>query len=234
MAGIIRGEKFTSSSAFSFERLEDKARGLLEEARAEAAKIRAEAEEQGRRRAEELLAAARPEGFEQGRREAFEKARAEAQRVTRDEARNTYAKLSQSLSQALTDFEASKRRMLALAENGVIELALALARRVCKYAAGRSSDVALGNVAALLEMVKHEQDAVLHLNPRDVETAKAALPELLATIQHCEHVEIVADESVTRGGCVLQSRSGTIDATLETQLDRVAEALMGGAVSPKP
>ena len=233
MAGIIRGEKFSSSAPFSFERLEDKARGLLEDARHEAARILAEAEEQGQRRAEEIKAAARPEGIEQGRREAFDKARAEAQRVTRDEARNTYAKLNQALTQSLVDFDANKRRLLALAENGVIDLALAIARRICKHQAGVSSETARANAAALLEMVKHEKDAVLRLNAEDLETVKVALPQLLSSVQHCEHVEIVADEKVSRGGCVLQTRDGTIDATLETQLDRVAEALRGAA-SDKP
>lgn len=228
MAGVIRGEKFTSSPAFSFERLEEKARNLLDDARRQADRIIAEAEAEGRRRASELEAAARPAGFEQGRREAYEQARVEAQRTARDEARDTYAKLSQALTKALMEFEENKRRMLATAESGVINLALAVTRRVCKCEVGRASPAARMNAAALLEMVKHEADAVLRLHPADLETVKSALPEMTAGVQRCEHVELIADESVARGGCVLQSRSGTIDATIETQLDRVAEALMNG------
>lgn len=226
MAGVLRHEKFCSSPAFSFEDLERQARSLLDQARAQARRILAEAEQQARRRATQLEQEAAPRGREKGRREAFEQAREEAARVTREEARQDCAKLSQALTAGLAAFDQNKRRLLAMAESGVLELALAIARRVCKHDVGASSDAARANATALLEMVKHESDLALHLNPADHETLRTAVPELLASANRLGHVELVSDPAVERGGCLLQSRHGTIDATLETQLDRVAAALV--------
>jgi len=226
VAGVLRREKFCSSPAFSFKDLEGQARSLLDEARAQARQILAEAEQQARRRAIQLEREAAPRGREQGRREAFEQAREEAARVAREEARQDYTKLCQALTAGLAAFDQNKRRLLATAESGMLELALAIARRVCKHDVGASSDTARDNAAALLEMVKHESDLALHLNPADHETLRTAVPELLASANRLAHVELVADPAVARGGCVLQSCHGTIDTTLETQVDRVAAALV--------
>lgn len=226
MAGVLRREKFCSSPAFSFQDLEEQAQGLLAEARAQARRIVATAEQQARRRADQLVREAAPRGREQGRREAFEQAREEAAQVALKEARQSCTDACGALTTGLAAFDQDKRRLLATAESGMLELALAIARRVCKHDVGNSSDAARANAAALLEMVKHESDLALHLNPTDCETLRRAVPEMGASIDRLAHVELVADPAVDRGGCVLEGRRGTIDATLEAQLDRVAAALV--------
>ena len=231
MAGVLRREKFCSSSAFSFQDLEGQARSIVDEARREARRLLAEAEEQGRRRAAQLEREAIPRGREQGRREAFEQGREEAARVAMEEARQNYSQLCRALTAGLEAFESDKRRLLATAESGLLELALATARRVCKHDVATSTEAARANAAALLELVKHESDLELHLNPADYQMLRTAASEAIAAADRLAHVELVADPAVDRGGCVLESRDGTIDATLETQLDRVAAALAGTSES---
>lgn len=226
MAGVLRRKKLCSSPAFSFQDLEGKARAIVDEARQEARRIVDEAEQRGRRRAAQLEREAIPRGHEQGRREAFEQAREEAGRVALQEARQNYTQLFQALTAGLEAFEQNKRRLLAIAESELLELAVAIGRRVCKYSVADSSSSARANAVALLELVKHENDVELHLNPADLQTLGAAANETLVAADRLGHVELVADPAVDRGGCVLNSRTGTIDAKLETQLDRVAAALM--------
>lgn len=226
MAGILRREKFSTTAAFSFQDLDRKAAAMLEQARAQAKQIVAEAEALGRRRAAEVERQAFPRGLEEGRKQGFEQAHREGLETALRAGRADLAELGQTVGAALRAFEQDKRRLLALAESGVLELALAIARRVCRHDAGSSSAAARDNARALLEMVRHEHDLVLHFNPAECETLRAALPELAAAVGGLGHVEIVADPDVQRGGCVLHTRHGTIDAKLETQLDRVAEALV--------
>ncbi|MFQ5804920.1 MAG: FliH/SctL family protein [Phycisphaerae bacterium] len=226
MAGVLRREKFSSGPAFSFEDLEGKARAILAEARAQARQIVDRAEEEGRRRAAALEQEGYPRGLEEGRRQGFQQAHAQAAEGALQEAREELAQLARALAEALDTFEESRRRLLATAECGLLELSLAIARRVCKHDVGASSAAARANAGALLEMVKHEGDLELHLNPAECEALRNALPELIASTGRLAHVEIVADPAVQRGGCLLHARDGTIDASLETQLDHVAAALV--------
>lgn len=226
MAGVLRRERLSSRPAFSFQDLESKARALLDQAHAQARQIVAQAEEQGRRRGQQLEQEAHTRGLEQGRAAGVEQARNEAAQTALEEARQDLARLSQALGDGLAAFEESRRRLLANAERGLIELSLAIARRVCKHDVGSSSDAARANVRALLEMVEHDGDLQLHVNPADGDALSQALPELSASVGRLAHVDVVPDPAVEQGGCVLHSRDGVIDASPEAQLERVARALV--------
>jgi flagellar biosynthesis/type III secretory pathway protein FliH len=227
VARLIGQQRPPGGCAFTFEDLEARARTLLEQARHEARRLHEAALEA----AAAAVAAEKQRGYlrglEEGRAAGLEQARREAAQTALQEARESLASLAAGLTAAMRDFEQAKRRLIASAEAELIGLALAIARRVCKTQAAGGTGVAQANVRHLLELVRHEHDLQLRLHPADAEALREALPELLTEAESVAHVELIADESVGRGGCVLVSRRGTIDATLDTQLDRIAEALTG-------
>lgn len=227
MARLIGHKRQPGGCAFSLEDLGAQARALLEQARQEASRLHAAALQAAAASVQAEKQRAFLRGLEEGRAAGLEQARREAARTALDEARESLAALAGSLATALRDFEQARRRLIASAEAGLIGLALAIARRVCKTQAAGDGEVARANVRHLLELVRHEHDLQLRLHPADADTLREALPELLTAAESLAHVELILDEGVGRGGCVLTSRQGTIDATLDTQLDRIAEALTG-------
>jgi flagellar biosynthesis/type III secretory pathway protein FliH len=54
------------------------------------------------------------------------------------------------------------------------------------------------------------------------------MPRLSAALPEGATVSIVAREGVARGGCVIRSSEGSVDARIETQFRRVREGLLGG------
>lgn len=227
MPSVIRGEPLPTPAAFSFQRLEDQARALVDQAERRAADLLAAAEARARALGERVFAEARREGFAQGRCEGAAQVQKQTTAQALSEAREKLEHLSQALQSALEHYEASKRRAFALAESGMIRLALALAARICKRLAQSDSDVAIANVRQALELARHAGDIELHLHPDDLESVRAATPELAACAAGAASVRFVADADVGRGGCRLESRDCRIDATLETQLERAAAALLG-------
>ena len=225
MAGIIRREQVSSARVFSLTDLEQQGRQILEAAQVRAQQTLRAAEQRGRQLREEQEQAGYQAGLEEGRAAGLEQSRQEARAAAVQEARQQIAALVRALTAALNEFEQVKRSLIASAESGLIELALAVARRVCKLEAGASSAAAQANVRALLEMVQHVGDAELRLNPAEYEQLRELAPELPAHAGQLRHGGIVADPGVGRGGCVLRTRDGEIDATIETQLQRIAAAL---------
>jgi flagellar assembly protein FliH len=227
MPGVIRKERVAAASAFSFADLERQAADVLAHARAQAAAILAEAESQAAALCAAREAEARERGLAEGRREGLEQITREASAKAAADARDRLNKLAAALEAALREFEQQRHNLLADAEHGLIELALAIARRVCKHDAARSSAAAAANAHALLALVQHQADAELLLNPADFAALHEALAALTQSAARMSHVKLAADESVTRGGCRLRGVHGELDATLETQLDRIAAALLG-------
>lgn len=229
MSRLIRHEAPTSTAAFRFHDYEREARAVLDAARREAERLLADA----RRQVAQLHAAQRrdghAEGLELGRREGREQVLREARQAglsaAIEAAKADVAQLEQALRAALADFESRKRALIASAESGLIQLALAIARRVCKSVAAASSEAAAANVRALLEMVQNADDVVIRLHPDDYARLRDLGPALIDEAAKHRHVELAADPNVDRGGCVVATPAGTIDARIETQLDRIAAAL---------
>ncbi|MGD8454320.1 MAG: FliH/SctL family protein [Phycisphaerae bacterium] len=225
MAGIIRQEQVAAARTFSFADLEKQGREAVRLARDQAAAILQEARRQSVALAQQAEQEGHTRGLAEGRAEGEKQARKETHATAVKEARAQVAALVEALRAAVGEFEQSKRRLLAVAESGLIDLALAIARRVCKLEAGASTDTAVGNARQLLEMVQHTGDAELRVHPREHEGLQELAADFLEETGRLGHVRIVPDESVSAGGCVLTTPTGEIDARIETQLDRIAAAL---------
>ena len=46
-------------------------------------------------------------------------------------------------------------------------------------------------------------------------------PQLLEMFHDIQKIEIVSDECVDRGGCIIETNEGSIDATIKTQLQQL-------------
>jgi flagellar assembly protein FliH len=225
MAGLVRKDQVALARRFSLADLEAEGRQILARATAEAQQIVQRGQADARQLREQERQAGYQSGLAEGRAAGLEQVRQETRESAVAQAREQAALLVAALQAGLTEFEQGKRNLIAAAESGLIELAVAIARRVCKREAGRATDAARENVRNLLEMVQHGQDVELHLHPAECELLRGADPEWLAQVERLQHAKFIPDDSVTRGGCILRARATEIDARLETQLDRIAAAL---------
>jgi flagellar assembly protein FliH len=229
MSRLIRHDAPTATASFRFHDYEREARAVLDSARDQAERLIADAH----RQVAQLLSAQRrdghAEGLELGRREGREQVLRDARQAglsaAVEAAKADVAQIERALRTALTDFERQKRSLIASAESGLIELALAIARRVCKSVAAATSHVAAENVRAVLEMVQNAHDVTIRLHPEDFARLAEIGQTLIADVSQHQHVNLAADPNVDRGGCILASSAGIIDARIETQLDRIAAAL---------
>jgi flagellar biosynthesis/type III secretory pathway protein FliH len=137
-----------------------------------------------------------------------ERARDEGLQAARVELAARLLDLESARAAALHALAAQTRQAALLAAEHVIaaELALEPARITAI-------------VTEQLERVRRARRVVLHAHPLDC----AALRPWLAT--HRPTLELHEDASLARGGCVVVSDIGTLDARIETRLDRLREAL---------
>lgn len=233
MPGVIRDTTPLRAPAFSFADLEQRAAALLERAHAQAREIITTAQQQATQTLAALRAAAHAAGLAEGRKQGEQQARADAARSAQQEARQQLTQLTDALTAALSDFDATKRNLLATAETRLIELAIRIAGKVCRGCALQSPAAALHNLRETLALVRHERDLIVHVNPAELETLQRVAADTAKSAEQLAHVRLLADERVTPGGCRLEGRTIQVDATFETQLERIAAALLPEAV-PAP
>lgn len=231
MARVIHREAFMSPKPYSLRDVKSQADGMIEQARNQAKAILRNAREQADRVFEQRKAKGHREGFDEGRAAGLDSLDQQTRRAAAEAAHGKMNDLTGALTEALTAFDAQKLRMLAAAESGLIELACAIARRVCKAVPNFSLEAARANVRTVLEMAKHEHDVRLHVHPADLEGLREYAADLCGQIDRFEHIELVVDDAVSRGGCVLHGRAGSIDASIDTQLQHVADSLLHAPAS---
>lgn len=163
-----------------------------------------------RRRAEAILEAARAEAREL---ETSTRARVE------DEARSEAAAL-------LASAGAERRRMLGEVQGDVVVLATEIARKILRRELRLDPELVAELCAGALRQVALARAVTLRVNPGDLAAVSARSQALAAVLDDGASLKFVGDESVGRGGCVVESDMGRIDARLETQLAAIERALM--------
>lgn len=111
------------------------------------------------------------------------------------------------------EVERARQALFAEAEATVTTLALAVARRLIGEDLEAHPERVRALVLESLDRVRRATRARVRVHPGDA----AQLVDL--------DVEIITDEAIERGGCVVESEIGNVDARLEARLDALAGAL---------
>lgn len=193
--------------------------------------------EQARQEAEAIREAARQEGYQaglaqgtaQGIAQGTERGRQEALAEATQEFQAQQASLVESCRKLIAEIEAHRAEWVATARQDLIELAMAIARRIVRHVGERDREVVLANLEEAIRLAGRRTDVTIAINPADAAAAKVFAKSLSDLHEGWEHVTIVQEPEISPGGCRVQWGSGAIDATLETQLERIEMALRSAA-----
>ena len=206
--------------------LKHEAAGIVEAARAGAAEIL----DAARAEAARLLGEATPRGLAEGREQGLTEGRAEGERLGRKEAVERYTAqleaLAASWSAALTELDTGRHDILQAARQDIVELALAMGGKIARRVIEADPAVVKDQVAEALSLVTAPTRVTVSINPEDRTLVTSVLPALCERLATSADVELRDDPDIERGGCVLTTGSGRIDATVQTQVQRMAEALL--------
>jgi flagellar assembly protein FliH len=192
------------------------------------ANAQAKAEQIAKERGEEAEQLGYNDGLERGLAEGREQGRAEALAQSAEQLRQITA----AWSQVATDWEQQRTEMEREARQAVLEFALRTAEKVVHRVIEVDESVVVDQAAQALSMVLSAHDASVRVHPVDRPMLEEALPELLNELATLEHIDVTDDETITPGGCVVAFGQGRVDATIETQIQRLVNLILPEPPSP--
>ena len=154
-------------------------------------------------------------------REAFASGYAAGERAGLEAGTKRAEAMLRRLAQTLDELKALRGTLIRQTEQQMVQLALAIARKILRREATIDQDLIVAMARVALERVGESGIATIRLNPEDH----------ASTVQrHGDHwagsrVKVVADPSVSRGGCMVESEFGFVDASVDAQFEQVAQAL---------
>ena len=167
------------------------------------------AEERLRAVAAETRRRAREEGFAEGLAEA--RARVEP--------------ALEAVAEAERQIRAREGDFLRAAERSAVELALAIAEKIVGGTVSARPETVLDVVGGALLRTESRHRLVIEVNPEDLELVSESAEGLTARLGGVQRLDVIAERRVERGGCIVRTEEGEIDARIGSQLERLGELM---------
>ncbi len=177
----------------------DEANRITEEAREKAAGIRRQAKDEGFK-----------EGREEGHKEGLEQAKPVIE---------SFKSLTEELSQVRSEYYTQ-------AEKEMIDLVINIAHVVIGLEVDRDPSLVQNVVLKAVEQLRAREKMTVRINPEDAAEAEKVVPALIEMVGDLEKVSFKSDPSITRGGCLIETNIGMIDARLENQLESLRQSML--------
>lgn len=213
-----------SAPAQSQQNIDGLAVGLLDEAKREAeeiknqaydhaAKIMENAQTEAATEAEEIKAKAADDGYHEGYQAAIAEAQQEAEKI-RAEARAV-------LEQA----EQARQEKLAKLKGEIIDLALDIAKKISMQELEVNQNIVVTIVEESLQLINNRQNVVLWVNPQEQEICEKYREHFLKHLTAKAELQIIADEAVEPGGCIVETEYSKVDAQTSTRWQNLLSSI---------
>lgn len=115
--------------------------------------------------------------------------------------------------------------IIKTSEKQMVNIILTVARKVIKDEIAERKDVVLNNIRAALQKIKDRDRVDIRVNFSDLELTTSNKDELIRMLESLKKVNVYEDSRVDRGGVIITTDVGEIDARVSTQLDEIEEAI---------
>lgn len=208
---------------YRFQDLRDKHERMISDAGREAETVLEAARVEAQSIRERAFEAARQDGLES----ATEDLEAEIKQRARQLADERIADQIEVLRTAATQLSEPGESSTTWWQNIALTLAIAIAGKLLRRQLELCPEDAAGMVSAALQLSAGSRRVEVRLHPADLQLLTS--DQALATSSGLSTLSdelLVADETLERGDCLVQTTDGRIDARLETLLDRITTELL--------
>ena len=170
---------------------------------------------------EDLAESAYSDGFAKGESDGFTK----GEKVGIESEGNRLQTVFDTFDTAITELTELRKGLYLNTEKEAVELALAIAEKVVSHEVAVNRDTVLGVLKEALEKVIDQEKIKIKINKSDLQLVDESEYHILGLSNDNKNVIIESDNTVSQGGCVIETGFGSIDARIESQLQAVGDLL---------
>ena len=204
---------------------------VLREAREEAARIVANARADADRQRVDGRSEGHARGLAEGRVEGLTAGRIEGEAVGRAAAAAAHntalTTIEEMFAAEFLRWNAQRDEVMRNAERELAAIAVAIAERVVREHVRHDPSVVVREVEAAVSLFSRATRVSIEISPDDEALVSEAMPSLRAALPMGAEVTLSARAGIERGGCVIRSSEGSVDARMETQFRRMREGIVG-------
>lgn len=192
------------------QKADDDSKSIIEKSKIEAKRIESEIQD----KETQILNDARKRGYQEGWDEGIKKGTDEVKRLI-------------ERIQIILDTAIQKRNEIFVeTEQQIIGLVLLIAKKVIKVISENQKNVVINNVIQALRKLKSRGEVAIRVNLSDLELASQHKRDFIEMVEGIKSIKILEDSTVDRGGCIIDTDFGSIDARISSQLHEIEDKIL--------
>jgi len=192
------------------EKIKQEAQKVLDEAKIEAKEIIESAE----KKSQEIIEENRKQGYEQGYEDGFNKGSEEVKH------------LIERLHKIISEVIAKRQEIIEGTEYQIVSIVLLIVKKIIKIITENQKTVIINNVVEALKKVKGSKNVIIRVNLDDIAMATKHKEDFIRMIEGLEGIQFLEDSSIERGGCIIETDFGEIDARISLQLKEIEDKIL--------
>jgi type III secretion protein L len=129
-------------------------------------------------------------------------------------------------TELLVKARTEQEQFLKNANRDLMDLAFKIAEKIIGKQLEMEPETIIAIVKQAMQTVRQSKQLTIRVHPEDAKLLKQNEEELQETLGRQRILDVVEDKKVYRGGCIIESEIGTVEAQLQTQLDRLKKILL--------
>lgn len=194
--------------------LVEEAKQIITEAQQEAQKLVEDANNQAKSEADAIRENARKEGYDAGNKQGYE-----------DGTNSLQEKFMALETFTQSQFDL-KHNIIKSAQLDIVELVVAIARKVCQKTLENDIDVLKNMTIESINRLKDKETITITINPELAEKIYSISDELKEAIPKLQNIKVIEDENVSADGTIVESLLSRVDNRLKIQIDQIADKFM--------
>ncbi|MCQ2599772.1 MAG: flagellar assembly protein FliH [Treponema sp.] len=214
--------KKAEDAAFAeVKRQTDQAQVIKTQAETEVARIKAEAQAEAERiiaeaqaERDKIINESKKQGYDTGYEAGYQDGQKEAERLV------------ERMHNILDNVMKRREEILSETEYQIVELVVLMARKVVKIISENQKTVIMNNVLQALKKVKGRGDVTIRVNLADAKLTTEHIQDFIDRVEAVKGITVVEDTTVEKGGCIVETDFGAIDARISSQLTELEQKIM--------
>ncbi len=180
--------------------------------------------EEARKEADAIIrqAKARAEALEM---EAYNQGMAKGQEEGRKIVTKKIEPLFDTLRNAITELAQMRLSMVENHQKDLLEMVFLIVEKIIHRSIQTSPDIVLDTVQAASRHLMETDEIHLRLHPSDFEYIREIEAALSMKLSGKKGFHIVEDSTIERGGVIIETEFGEIDATIRSQIEHMKESV---------
>ena len=111
-------------------------------------------------------------------------------------------------------------------EKEIVDLVLLITRKVIKILSENQKNIIIQNVIEALRKVKSKGNVIIRVNLSDLQLATEHKQDFINMLEGKRSIQVLEDSSVDKGGCIIETDFGEIDARIASQLAELESRIL--------